>query len=688
LAVLVVAYSAAAVGGLQWTIVPGAGTAVWPASGIAFAALVLGGARLWPGVFLGRLLAALVVSSPQPWWVDAGVAAATTLGALVPVWMIRRAGGIDPRLGSLKDMVRLIGLGAVLGAVISGLGASAALAAAGMPGSRVLLFFETWAFGFAVGVMVVAPAILAWWRRDERAMTVLGWLHLAVCLGAIALVAGIVFTGPPDAPYRTWHLFPVLVWAALAFSVRGGALALMITSGLAIYGTVKGLGPMSIVEDSAAGRLLIAQQFAAASGVTVLILAAVADERRGSAKLAKSEARLRAETEALEILNATGALIAAELDQATVVQKVTDAGVALTGAEFGAFFYNVVQDDGGSYTLYTLSGAPREAFENFGMPRDTEVFHPTFAGTHIVRSDDITKDPRYGRMAPHHGMPAGHLPVRSYLAVPVKSRSGEVLGGLFFGHSAPSVFDERAERIMAGIGAQAAIAIDNARLYQSAQRELAERRRAEEHQRLLINELNHRVKNTLATVQSIAAQTARSVQDPAEANDAFLARLMALSRAHDVLTRQSWEGADLAAVVQGAITPFDGTGGERFRLSGPSVWLEPQMALALAMALHELGTNASKYGALSAATGRVEVDWSLRPAKPDALLTLTWRETGGPKVERPTRKGFGSRLLERGLPHELGGTVDLDYRPGGLVCTIEARLAGAGDAADMRSITA
>ena len=114
---------------------------------------------------------------------------------------------------------------------------------------------------------------------------------------------------------------------------------------------------------------------------------------------------------------------------------MTDAATELTTAEFGAFFYNLVNEHGESYTLYTISGVPREAFSKFPMPRNTEVFEPTFKGTAVVRSPDITKDPRYGHNAPHHGMPAGHLPVRSYLAVPVKGRSGDVIGGLFFGHS-------------------------------------------------------------------------------------------------------------------------------------------------------------------------------------------------------------------------------------------------------------
>jgi PAS domain S-box-containing protein len=190
-------------------------------------------------------------------------------------------------------------------------------------------------------------------------------------------------------------------------------------------------------------------------------------------------AAARDEARTLEVLNEVGIAIAAELDLERLVQRVTDAGVELSHAEFGAFFYNVLRDDGEAYTLYTLAGAPRAAFETFPMPRNTAVFEPTFRGGPPVRSDDILADPRYGKSAPYHGMPKGHLPVRSYLAASVVSRSGEVLGGLFFGHAQPGVFTARAERIVTALAAQAAVAIDNARLYQANQREIAARRQAE-----------------------------------------------------------------------------------------------------------------------------------------------------------------------------------------------------------------
>src|SRR6185369_5604250 len=196
--------------------------------------------------------------------------------------------------------------------------------------------------------------------------------------------------------------------------------------------------------------------------------AALVIERR------QAEQALRDESHNLEILNRTGAAIAGELDLERVVQLVTDAGVELTGAQFGAFFYNVVDPLGESYMLYTLSGVPRSAFEKFPMPRNTKVFAPTFTGEGVVRSDDITRDPRYGQNAPYYGMPEGHLPVVSYLAVPVVSRSGEVLGGLFFGHPAPGIFTERDEITVSGLASQAAIAMDNARLYETSKRARAE----------------------------------------------------------------------------------------------------------------------------------------------------------------------------------------------------------------------
>lgn len=183
----------------------------------------------------------------------------------------------------------------------------------------------------------------------------------------------------------------------------------------------------------------------------------------------RAEEQLREQTLNAEALVRVASLLAQQVDLQQLVQVTTDEGTRLCGAQFGAFFYNVESEAGESYTLYTLSGVPPEAFSKFPMPRNTAVFGPTFRGEGVVRSPDITRDSRYGKNAPHHGMPEGHLPVRSYLAVPVVSRSGEVLGGLFFGHAEAGVFTARHERLLTGVAGQTAVAIDNARLYQRTQ---------------------------------------------------------------------------------------------------------------------------------------------------------------------------------------------------------------------------
>jgi PAS domain S-box-containing protein len=214
----------------------------------------------------------------------------------------------------------------------------------------------------------------------------------------------------------------------------------------------------------------------------------------------QAEESLREQTRTLDTLNQTWATVAADLDLERIVQKVTDSAVELTGAQFGAFFYNVLDEAGESFMLYSLSGVPRSAFDKFPMPRNTAVFDHTFRGLGVVRSDNVTLDPRYGKSSPHYGIPNAHLPVVSYLAVPVISRSGEVLGGLFFGHEEQARFTERHERLIVAIAAQAAIAIDNARLYSDAQREIAERRSAETQLADVSRRLDAVLNNTMMAV--------------------------------------------------------------------------------------------------------------------------------------------------------------------------------------------
>ncbi|THF67938.1 PAS domain S-box protein [Deinococcus sp. Arct2-2] len=220
--------------------------------------------------------------------------------------------------------------------------------------------------------------------------------------------------------------------------------------------------------DNESASIVLEAQVTCLPGTTDVWLATlIPDARRGQLKLQQ-------DSHALETLNRIQHTISAELDLEKVVQAVTDAGVELTGAQFGAFFYTINSHQGEPLTLYTLSGAPREAFAHYPLPRMTQVFGPTFRNERVVRSDDITQDARYARNAPYHGMPAGHLPVRSYLAVPVVASNSQVIGGFFFGHERAGVFGEQAEQLAVSLAAQAAVAFQNAQLYRSAR--LSERR--------------------------------------------------------------------------------------------------------------------------------------------------------------------------------------------------------------------
>jgi len=203
--------------------------------------------------------------------------------------------------------------------------------------------------------------------------------------------------------------------------------------------------------------------------------------------------------------------------------------------------------------------------------------------------------------------------------------------------------------------------------------DITERKLSEERQRLLMGELAHRVKNTLAMVQAIATQTMRNAASLEDARDTFAARLANLAHAHDTLMQENWASAGIQSVVAGAMQAHNHRG--HIAWSGPDLNLGPSAALALSLALHELGTNATKYGALSVPEGRVEITWEAVEGSEGSHFHFRWQERGGPRVTPPTRKGFGSRLIERGLSGSLGGDVRISYDPTGVAMIVEAPLA-------------
>lgn len=203
-------------------------------------------------------------------------------------------------------------------------------------------------------------------------------------------------------------------------------------------------------------------------------------------------------------------------------------------------------------------------------------------------------------------------------------------------------------------------------------------REKQTHCEMLIDELNHRVKNTLSTVQSITRQALRASDDPKVIRELIESRIFALSRSHDLLTRHKWEGAGLHDLIEAALEPFEVADGraERFQVEGPNIRLIPKATLALGIAFHELATNAVKYGAFSNDVGTIRISWNTEMRPDGERLILTWREKDGPVVVQPTNRGFGSQVIERGLAHELGGKVRFDYLPEGLACTIDLPVRG------------
>jgi len=409
---------------------------------------------------------------------------------------------------------------------------------------------------------------------------------------------------------------------------------------------------------------------------------------------AAEEAR-REEAKLVETLHRIGQSLAAELDLETVVQDVTDAATELTGAQFGAFFYNVVNEAGEAYTLFTISGVPREAFSRFPMPRSTQVFAPTFHGEGVVRSDDIKKDPRYGHMAPHHGMPAGHLPVTSYLAVPVVSHGGSVLGGLFFGHEEAGVFTERHERLAVGIAGWASVAMDNARLFQAEQHARSEAERANRVKSDFLATMSHELRTPLNAMMGYADLLLAGIPEPIPPAAGQKVERIGISARHllglieEILTFSRLEAGeerveaapvDVGALVEEVMAltePLAAARGLRFTVHAPAAALPDTLesdARKIRQVLINVLGNAIKFtdsGEVSLAVEEVggevvfrvaDTGMGIAPEHLESVFEPFWQAHGG-----STRTAGGTGLglsVTRRLVRLMGGEVSASSEPG------------------------
>ena len=281
-----------------------------------------------------------------------------------------------------------------------------------------------------------------------------------------------------------------------------------------------------------------------------------------------------------------------------------------------------------------------------------------------VISPDIRREQRFA----YHGFLIEHG-VKAFVNVLILSGKGHPpFGVLQVDSRSPREFHQSDIAFLQSYANLLGAAIDRMRAVQELRAALGQKE-------LLVNELNHRVKNTLSTVQSIAFQTLRNAASPKDATRALESRLAALAKAHDVLTRENWEAANIGEIVAKAVEPYRSATEHRIHIGGSAARLPPRMALALAMALQELATNAVKYGALSNHAGEVRVHWELSKGEGLYTLNVRWEESGGPAVSKPARRGFGTRLIERTVKQQLGGDVSVEFSPSGLVCDIRVPLA-------------
>jgi two-component sensor histidine kinase len=373
--------------------------------------------------------------------------------------------------------------------------------------------------------------------------------------------------------------------------------------------------------------------------------------------MSKSDSRTRPQARFARLARAVGDLSAARSHDA-IIDVVRRAAREITGAVGVAI---VLRDKDLCHYIAEDSAVPLWAGQKF--PLDACVSGWAMLNNRQVVISNLYQDTR----VPHEAYrPTG---IHSLIMTPVGEPTPfGALGAYWLEERAPSK-DQTAA--LAALANCMATALENIDLLDSLRAEA-------DHKQLLINELNHRVKNTLATVQSLAAQTVRPGRDPTAMRTDFESRLLALSAVHNLIIEAAWRAVSIRDLLATAIRPFAADSGT-FALDGPDISLTAKSAVAFALAVHELCTNATKYGALSVPGGRVAVTWRLEDAGGEERLRFEWREQGGPTVTPPASRGFGSRLLERGLAAEFQGTVKLDFAPAGLVCRMDVGALQDGD---------
>lgn len=620
--ILGIAYTALAWLGLQWAAVMGAGSPVWPASGLALGGLLLGGIRLWPAILVGRLAAGWLAGSQQPLWAEFILAAANTLAVVLPLLLARQRAALKPALHDLPGLLSYLFWGCFVGALIAATLGTAALAlSSGLALGDVLATFSNWIVAYFVGAILIGPMLLSWLTPGPR-LTPFDQLHLVIVLLFTAALSGLFLLPPDQAFLRTWHVFPVLVWAALAFELRGATIAVSIVAVAAIWAADQGLGPMTAMAFIGTGQISLVQQFIAITALTILALAVVADERRAKnaladrgrlLRLAEEEARARAEE--LEVVLAAAPVaiwVARDSECKEIIGNATSA------------------------RLLRLPGPEENMSKSVG--ENPAVGHFTIF------------DAMGHELAPHE------LPVQ-------RAAQGEVV-------------NDFEERIVFADGSAISLLGNATPLFNkdgqlrgavAAFIDITERKAAESREHLLAREVDHRAKNIMAVIQAIVQLT--EADGIANFRKAISGRIGSLARSHTILADNRWDGAELRELIEEELAPYlphQTAASRRVVLAGPRLKLNPMAAQSIALIIHELITNALKHGSLSQAEGQLRVEWQVEPSASKQRFILHWIERGGPTIAAPGTAGFGLSLIETMARDQLYGSIEPAWNPEGL----------------------
>lgn len=615
------AYTALACIGLRWATIAGAASPVWPAAGVALAGLLLGGTRLWPAIFLGRLAAGWLTGSHQPFAVELVIAAGNSLGAIVPLLLMRRRGGIDPTLPDLTQLLHFF-LAAAVGALIS---ASIGTAAVSLPATLSIAIiaktYANWTMANFVGAILIGPLLLSW-RAPAASMPLRERLHFIVVM-LVTLGFCALFVQPPsEVVLRTWHVFPVLVWAALAFGLRGATVSVLIVAITAVWASENGLGPMTGLANNHLQQIALVQQFIAVLTLTILVLAEAASERRAKNILAEQGRMLRrAEEEARA--------------RAEELQVLLDSVPAAIWVARDPECHEIV----GNRTSSELLRLPHPD-DNMSKSQEENPFVSHFK---VLDSE--------GReLAPHE------LPVQ-------RAARGEIIRDF----EERIVFNDGSARDLLGNATPLYGRDGKLRGSVAAFIDVTERKAARDRERLLSREVDHRAKNIMAVIQAIVQLT--EADNIGTYRKAISGRISSLARTHTLLAQNRWDGADLHDLVSEELAPYLPMGvvdGKRVKIDGSVLKLRPQTAQSIALIIHELITNALKHGALSAPDGQVTISWQADAPGPEQKVTIRWEERDGPPVIPPREPGFGLSLIEATARDQLYGEITQIWAPEGL----------------------